>query len=163
MERIINSRPDHEQPLPDDLSRKLAGWASVARQYPIFGKTWFAYRMRSFVTPLGLLALLLALIGIVVPYRAGGASLYIGLAAVWLVVALGVSLGRALAVLVCRQQWAAAHQVTAVAAALLIGMAVPLSLSPWLNATSVPLGILLMKPSTPLLPLLTLALCNWLV
>ena len=130
MEHSAIHRRDDDQPLPDRLSRKLAGWASVARQYPIFGKTWFGYRMRSFAAPLGLLAIILALIAIVVPARTGGSKLYVGLAALWLVVALGVSLGRALAVLVCRQQWAAPREVTAVAAALLMGIAVPLSLSP---------------------------------
>ncbi|CRM07651.1 hypothetical protein [Pseudomonas sp. 28 E 9] len=40
---------------------------------------------------------------------------------------------------------------------------VPLSLSPWLNPTKLPVGILLMNALVPSLPLLTLALCNWLV
>ena len=48
-------RPLHDQPLPAGLASKLAGHASTARQYPIFGSTWFGYRMRSFLAPMVLL------------------------------------------------------------------------------------------------------------
>ncbi|WP_332879255.1 sensor histidine kinase [Massilia sp. S19_KUP03_FR1] len=123
-------RPLHDQPLPAGLASKLAGYASTARQYPIFGSTWFGYRMRSFLAPMVLLALLVGVIGAVMPAAARVPAVYLALAVTWLAVALALALGRALAVVVCRQQWPARLEVAGVVFALLIGILVPLALTP---------------------------------
>lgn len=130
MEKIVPPRAGGESPLPYSMASKLAGWSSVARQYRIFSRTWFGYRMRSFLAPLALLALILALIAAFVPPKVGTQPLYIGLLAIWVVVALAVSLGRALAVFVCRQQWTARHEAAGLVCALLFGILVSLTLTP---------------------------------
>lgn len=120
-----------DQPLPHGMANKLAGWASVARQYPIYSQTWFAYRMRSFMVPLLILALLLVLVALFAPGTAVPPGvLYGGLLAAWLVVALGLGLGRALAVLVCLQKWRAPREAAGVICALLIGVLAALALTP---------------------------------
>lgn len=123
-------RPVHDQPLPAGLASKLAGYASTARQYPIFGPTWFAYRLRSFCAPVALLAVIIGAIAIVLPPAARMAPVYIGLAAFWVIVALSLTLGRALAVLVCRQHWPARREVAGVVCATLFGILAPLPLTP---------------------------------
>ncbi|MGX9218377.1 hypothetical protein ACWV27_08225 [Massilia varians] len=44
MEKIAPA--DHESPLPSSLATRLGGWSHRAQQYPVFGKTWYGYRMR---------------------------------------------------------------------------------------------------------------------
>jgi len=120
----------HDQPLPHSLATRIAGWGSVARQYPIFGKTWFGYRVRSFLVPLGLLTAVMVLIGAFIP--GSQAALVRGaLLAVWLVVVLALFLGRGLAVMVCRQRWPAQREVAGVVCALLLGALVALTLTPY--------------------------------
>lgn len=132
--RMDTSRPAPaaaDQPLPHGMVNKLAGWASVARQYPIYSQTWFAYRMRSFMVPLLIFALLLLLVALFAPGTAVPPGvLYTGLLASWLVVALGLGLGRALAVLVCLQKWRAPREAAGVICALLIGVLAVLALTP---------------------------------
>jgi signal transduction histidine kinase len=124
-------RPVHDQPLPAGLASKLAGYAGTARQYPIFGATWFGYRMRSFAAPLVLLALIAGVVAVVMPPSAQRPAVYLALVLIWLVVALALSLGRALAVWVCRQHWRARREVAGVVVALLVGILVPLALTPF--------------------------------
>ena len=85
-----------DQPLPHGLANRVAGWASVARQYPIFGKTWFGYRMRSFLLPLVLLALVLVFVGALASPPVSRLHFNLTLGAVWLVVALALFLGLSL-------------------------------------------------------------------
>lgn len=130
----------HDQPLPHSLATRIAGWGSIARQYPIFGKTWFGYRIRSFLVPLGLLTLILVLIGAVIP--GSEAKLIRGaLLAVWLVVMLALFLGRALAVLVCRQGWPAQREAAGVVCALLFGALCTLPITPYTQVNPTPASI----------------------
>lgn len=127
-----------DQPLPHGLANRVAGWASVARQYPIFGKTWFGYRMRSFLLPLVLLALVLVFVGALASPPVSRLHFNLTLGAVWLVVALALFLGRALAVLVCRQEWAPPREAAGLVCALLFGMLVALSLTPFTTISTAP-------------------------
>jgi len=113
------------------MANRLGGWAGAARQYPLFSRTWFVYRMRSFLAPLGLLALALVFFAAFSRPRAGLPYLIPALCAIWLVVALALFLGRVLAVLVCRQGWTPAREAAGVACALLFGVLVSLSLTPF--------------------------------
>lgn len=138
MEKLASHRLD--QPLPHSLVNKLAGWASVARQYPIFSGTWFVYRMRSFIVPFALLTLVVGLIAAVAPPRATVPGLYTSLAMFWVVVLLGLSMGRGLAVLVRRRQWTARREIAGVVGALLFGMLASLSLAPYTRTGEPPEG-----------------------
>ena len=133
-------RQQHDQPLPHSMANKVAGWGNLARQYPIFGKTWFGYRVRSFLAPLALLTLVLALIGAFIP-GSEAAPVRVALLAVWLVVVLALFLGRALAVLVCRQGWPAQREVAGVVCALLIGVLCTLPLTPYTRINPTPAAI----------------------
>jgi len=132
--------PGDDQPLPHSMASKLAGWSAIAHQYPIFSKTWFAFRMRSFATPLGLLALILGLIALIAQPAVEESSFNLSLLAVWVVVALALSLGRGLAVLVRRRKWSPRREAAAIVFAMLFGVLVSLSLTPY---TRTP------QPSTP--------------
>lgn len=129
MEDTLTPRPGHDRPLPQGLANRLAGWGSLARQYPIFGKTWFGYRMRSFALPMMLLAVILVFVAATT--RGQNLSpLYGTLLAVWIVIALALVVGRVLAVLVCRQAWPARRESAGVVCALVVGFALALSLTP---------------------------------
>jgi len=136
----METTTSHDQPLPHSLATRIAGWGSRARQYPIFGKTWFGYRARSFLAPLGVLTLVLVLIGAFIP--GSEARLIRGaLLAVWLVVVLALFLGRALAVLVCRQGWPAQREAAGVVCALLFGALCTLPLTPYTRVNPTPAAI----------------------
>src|SRR5207253_3195349 len=114
----------------------LAGWSALAHQYPIFSRTWFVYRMRSFLVPLVVVALILAVVAAVVQPDKGRNVLrfYLTFPAQWLVVAVALSLGRALAVLVYRRKWQPRREAAGIVCALLMGMLVALSLTPFTRA-----------------------------
>jgi anti-sigma regulatory factor (Ser/Thr protein kinase) len=113
------------------MASRLGGWSGIAREYPLFSRTWFAYRMRSFLAPLGLLALVLVFFAAFARPREGLPYLIPALCKIWLVVALALFLGRALAVLVCRQGWTPPREAAGVACALAFGVLVSLSLTPF--------------------------------
>ena len=135
MENIDHRPQGDEQPLPPSLASRLAGWSGVARQYPIFSTTWFGYRMRSFVAPMLLLAVALVLTGAFTRISTGLPGLYAALCAIWLVVALALFLGRALAVLVYRQKWTPPREAAGILCALAFGIAVALPLTPLTRIT----------------------------
>ncbi|MCS0806869.1 histidine kinase [Massilia agilis] len=120
------------------MATKLGGWSGIARQYPVFSRTWFVYRMRSFLVPMVLLTLVLALVGATSSARLQQLRLYVMLAAVWVVVALGLSVGRALAVLVCRRGWTAQREAAGIVCALLSGVLLVLPLTPYTRASPPP-------------------------
>jgi hypothetical protein len=132
MKQTAQQHKGDDRPLPQNMAAKLAGWSALAHQYPIFSRTWFTYRMRAFVVPLALLALtLLVVVAVAKPYDAANPlRFYLNFAAIWLVVALALVLGRALAVLVYQQQWSPRRQAAGIMAALLLGAMVALSLTP---------------------------------
>jgi len=130
METTTHRPHGDDQPLPHGLASRLGGWSGIARQYPIFSRTWFIYRMRSFLAPLVLLALVLVFIAAfsrprVLPH------LIPALCAIWLVVTLALLLGRVLAVLACRQGWTPPREAAGVACALAFGVLVALTLTPF--------------------------------
>ena len=53
MEKL--ARMDKEAPLPAGLAARVGGWSARAQQYPVFSKTWYVYRLRSFRAPMILL------------------------------------------------------------------------------------------------------------
>ena len=134
MKENPQSRPGQERPLPHSMATKLAGWSALAHQYPIFSKTWFAYRMRSYLAPLAMMALVLLVLAIVATPPARGPyamRFYFAFVAIWLAVALALSLGRALAVLVYMRKWQPRREAAGIACALLFGVLVALSLTPF--------------------------------
>jgi signal transduction histidine kinase len=130
-----------EAPLPHSMATRLAGWSARANQYPIFSRTWYAYRMRSFLWPLATLALVNLVIAAVIappgpgPYRLRFYSTFV---AMWLVVALALGLGRGLAVLVARRHWTQRREAAGIVCALLFGILVALSLTPFVRAGGPP-------------------------
>lgn len=118
------------------MASKLAGWAARAHQYPIFSKTWFIYRMRSFRWPLVLLALILVVLAAMIP-STGTASrawrFYATFPTIWLVVALALGCGRGLAVLVHRQNWQPRREAAGVVLAMLLGIVPALALTPFVR------------------------------
>ena len=130
-----------EQPLPHSMATRLAGWSARAHQYPVFSTTWFIYRMRSFRTPLLMLALVLLVLAIMVPAPKPGPTLlrfYLTFPAMWLVVAVALGLGRALAVLVRRRRWRPRREVAGIVCALLFGLLAALSLTPLVRTGAEP-------------------------
>ncbi|MFL6660317.1 MAG: sensor histidine kinase [Massilia sp.] len=126
-----------DQPLPPSMAHKLAGWASVARQYPIFSKTWFGYRMRSFAVAIGLLTALLVFVTVFAS-QATGESIIRPSVMVWLVVMLALVPGRALAVMVRRQAWSTTREAAGIACALSFGIALALPLTSYTSSASMP-------------------------
>ncbi|WP_379678068.1 sensor histidine kinase [Massilia consociata] len=123
------------------MATTLAGWSARAHQYPIFSKTWFVYRMRSFRTPLILFALVILVVAAVVaPPRAEEHLLrfYLTFPALWLVVATALMLGRALAVVVHRRRWSPRREAAGIVCALLLGMVVALALTPFVRTGGEP-------------------------
>ena len=133
MERIAANT---EHPLPPGLATKVAGWAARAQQYPVFSQTWFVYRMRSFRTPLIMLALLLAVLAALVPPPPPGPlywRTWLTFPAIWLVIATALVLGRGLAVLVRRRGWSPRREAAGIVCALLFGVLVAWSLTPFVR------------------------------
>ncbi len=137
MEKIAQLHTGDEQPLPQGMATRLAGWSAVASQYPIFSKTWYAYRLRSFRASLIMLALVLLVIALVIgkPPEAVPSTLlfYLTFPAIWLVVATALALGRGLAVLVYRRKWSPRREAAGIVCALVFGMLMALSLTPFVR------------------------------
>ena len=141
MEKMAQAQAGAEQPLPHNMATRLAGWSARAHQYPVFSTTWFIYRMRSFRTPLLMLALVLLVLAIMVPAPKPGPTLlrfYLTFPAMWLVVAVALGLGRALAVLVRRRRWRPRREVAGIVCALLFGLLAALSLTPFVRTGAEP-------------------------
>lgn len=111
-----------EQPIPARLAGQLAGWSAKARQYPVFGRTWFVYRVRSFLLPMVVFSSCLMILGAMTPTRAGAPSSLLFMFALWAMVVVALLLGRWLAVLVCQRGWSKRREVAGVVAALVGGM-----------------------------------------
>lgn len=131
-----NAVSGHESPLPSSLSTRLAGWSIRAQQYPVFGKTWFVYRMRSFRAPMILFALVLVVLAALVPKPPPGVDtlrFWLTFPAIWLVVASGLALGRGLAVLVRLRGWSPRREAAGIVCALLLGVLLAWSLTPFVR------------------------------
>ncbi len=123
------------------MATSLAGWSARAHQYPIFGKTWFVYRMRSFRAPLLMFALVVLVLAALVPAPGPGADVvrfYLTFPALWLVVATSLALGRGLAVLVRRRRWSPRREAVGIVCALLFGFLVAWSLTPLVRTGAAP-------------------------
>lgn len=116
-----------EQPIPASLAGQLAGWSAKALQYPVFSRTWYRYRVRSFAWPAAIFTLLVTVLAAMVHKTvagiAGMAEL-VALLAVLPVVYVALLLGRWLAVLVCQRHWPPRRECVGVVLALLAGMLV---------------------------------------
>lgn len=137
MEHVPPTLRSAEPSLPYSIATRLAGWSARAHQYPIFGRTWFVYRMRSFTGPLAVLALVLAVVAAVIPATPAGVDrlrLYMTFPAIWLVVAIALTLGRGIAVLVRARGWNPRREAAGIACALLLAVLVALSLTPFTRA-----------------------------
>jgi len=111
-----------EQPIPARLAGQLAGWSARARQYPVFGRTWFVYRVRSFLLPMVVFSGCLMILAAMTPAKAGEPSTLWFMFALWAMVMVALLLGRWLAVLVCQRGWSKRREVAGVVAALVSGM-----------------------------------------
>jgi signal transduction histidine kinase len=120
-----------EQPLPAKLAGQLAGWSTRAQQYPMFSRTWYAYRVRSFAWPLAVFTLFQLAIAILMPAGLGRPRTWLAMFALWSLVVLALLLGRWLAVLVCQRAWAQGRETFGVVLALLTGIGVAGCFSPY--------------------------------
>ena len=128
--------PPADHPLPPGLATRLAGWSARAQQYPVFSRTWFVYRMRSYRAPLVILALLLVVLAAVVPGPPPGIDplrTWLTFPAIWLVIATAMVLGRGLAVLVRSRGWSPRREAAGIVCALLFGVLVAWSLTPFVR------------------------------
>jgi len=141
MEKIVPPHTDSDRLLPHSMATKLAGWSAVAHQYPVFSNTWFAYRMRSFLAPMAMLALVLCVIAVFTGGPGPGHNLvrfYMVFPTMWVVVALALSLGRGLGVLIYLRRWSPRREAAGIVCALLFGVLVALSLTPFLRLSNEP-------------------------
>jgi signal transduction histidine kinase len=139
MEKIAPA--EHESPLPSSLATRLGGWSHRAQQYPVFGKTWYVYRMRSFRAPMILFALVLAVLAALVPKpppEVNPLSFWFTFPAIWLVVATALALGRGLAVLVRARGWRPRREAAGIVCALLLGVLLAWSLTPFVRTGGQP-------------------------
>ncbi|BDT58169.1 hypothetical protein MasN3_16630 [Massilia varians] len=136
-----NAPADHESPLPSSLAARLGGWSHRAQQYPVFGKTWYGYRMRSFRVPMILLALVLVMLAALVPKpppEVNPLAFWFTFPAIWLVVATALALGRGLAVLVRARGWRPRREAAGIVCALLLGVLLAWSLTPFVRTGGQP-------------------------
>ncbi|MBB5607259.1 MULTISPECIES: hypothetical protein [unclassified Janthinobacterium] len=57
--------PQHaakDQVLPASLAGQLAGWSLKAQQYPVFSRSWFSCRVRSFLWPMAIFTVIVLII-----------------------------------------------------------------------------------------------------
>ena len=120
-----------EQPIPASLAGQLAGWSARARQYPIFGRTWFVYRARSFLLPMAVFSAFLLILYALESPKAATPSMRWPFCALWALVVVALLLGRWLAVLVCQRGWPRRRELAGVVLALLTGMCVAACISPF--------------------------------
>lgn len=112
----------YEQPIPASLAGQLAGWSARAQLYPVFSRTWFTYRVRSFFWPMAIFTAFLLAVTCMLPASASGPAAMLAMLAIWTMVLVALLLGRWLAVLVCRRGWSKRRELVGVVLALLIGM-----------------------------------------
>ncbi|MEW6759727.1 MAG: histidine kinase [Pseudomonadota bacterium] len=136
-----NAVSKEELPLPPGLASSLAGWSLRAQQYPVFSKTWYVYRMRSFRAPMILLALVLTGLTFLIPKPPPGVDqlmFWLTFPAQWLVVALALAVGRGLAVLVRQRGWRPRREAGGIVCALLLGVLVAWSVTPFVRTGGQP-------------------------
>ena len=136
-----NAAGNSELPLPPSLATRLGGWSHRAQQYPVYGKTWFIYRMRSFRAPMVLFALILAVLAVLVPTpppEVDPVRAWLTFPAIWLMIATALGLGRGLAVLVRSRGWSPRREAAGIVCALFFGVLAAWSLSPFVKTGGEP-------------------------
>ena len=134
-----NAVTKEELPLPPGQATRLGGWSARAQHYPVFSKTWYVFRLRSFGGPMLMFALVLVVAAALMPPPPPGTSVlfaWLTLPAIWVVVALALALGRGLAVLVRRRGWRPRREAAGIVCALLFGALAALSLTPYTRVVS---------------------------
>jgi hypothetical protein len=81
-----------DQQVPQSVAQRIAGWATIAQQYPVFSQTWFYYRMRSFMVPIILLAIAMLAVACFLPVSASAPRIYLAIVCTWVVVVLALVL-----------------------------------------------------------------------
>ncbi|MES3023257.1 MAG: histidine kinase [Pseudomonadota bacterium] len=145
-----------DKPLPQDLAARIAGWSAFANQYTVFSRTWYYYRLRAYALHLLVLGLILLIIAALIGGEAEKPGVARSLFALWSVVALALTLGRGLATLASRQEWAPPREALAVVAAIMLAIVAILPLTMLTRTGPSPTGIALVN-----LSIWFLALC-WL-
>lgn len=118
-----------DKPLPAHLSGSIAGWSAMANQYTVFSRTWYFYRLRAYAVNMLVLGLILLVSAVFVGREANSTPVLLALLAIWVVIAVALTLGRWLAVLVCRKQWSAPREAAGVVAAVMLSIAAILPLT----------------------------------
>lgn len=127
-----------EQPIPASLAGQLAGWSARAQQYPVFSRTWYQYRVRSFAFPFALFSAFQLLLAVLMPDGLARRQSWQPMLALWLLVAVALLLGRWLAVQVRQRGWTPGREAAGVVLALLAGMLAAGCLAPFTRAQNDP-------------------------
>ncbi len=117
--------PNPDQPLPDKLINEKTSWSTQAQRYPVFSQTWFRYRARSYLLPLGIFTALLCAFGLLIarePSKDGTEPTALHIFYLWLTVVTCMLLGRFLATQVRRRRWTQSVEKTAIVIAIITGI-----------------------------------------
>ncbi len=115
-----------DNPLPSKVLGQYGGWANLAQQYPIFSQTWFKYRALSYLLPVALIGLFLALGLFVMPMGNAKQTLLFAVIYLWLSIVSALLSGRGLAVLVSRQSWSEKNRSVGIVLAIMAGIIIAL-------------------------------------
>ena len=115
-----------DNPLPSKILGKYGGWANLAQQYPIFSQTWFKYRALSYLLPVALIGLFLALGMFVMPMGNAKYAFLFAVVFLWLSIASALLFGRGIAVLVTKQNWSEKNKSIGIVLAIVFGIIVAL-------------------------------------
>jgi signal transduction histidine kinase len=131
MEKATRTQAHGEPMLPQELMNKSTSWLGRSNQYPVFSKSWYIYRMASYGVPMLVVTLVLLMLGVFTASLIDGVDAFLALGAVWLVIAVALSLGRGLAVLACLQKWTPVREASAVVCAIVAGILISLAITPF--------------------------------
>ncbi len=127
-----------EDTIPANLVRRMASWSDKAQHYPVFSQTWYAYRVRAYLLPLGVLGALLCIVAVFIAAEMHTPAAYLALAAAWLLIAIALLLGRGLAVLIRKRNWPRTGEAAAISGALLLGVVLAAALVPLTHISAPP-------------------------
>ena len=117
-----------DDPLSSRVLGRSGGWGNLAQQYPIFSQTWFKYRALSYILPVSLVGLFVALSLFVIPTGNAKTTFQFAMIFLWLSVVSALLLGRGLAVLILKKNWPEKNGSIAVVLAIIFGIIVALVL-----------------------------------
>jgi Histidine kinase len=123
---LSGNEPLSDQALPGTMVGKLSTWSNRALHYPIFSPTWFQYRARGFLIPMGVFTFFCLIFILISPSELNRAPMLLWALFLWLAILTLVLLGRWLAVKVrtrARQElWSVKKEVTGISLVLALGM-----------------------------------------